>query len=337
MFENNNKDKVKEWIILNQFGRRNLSLFQRSELVLELKTLYAEQAKKRMLSGKKPDPVLNSEQGRTNEILSKKSNVGHDTIAKVEKIKAKAPQEVIDNVRSGKITINRAFDTVIKKEKAEERKNKANESANIVITNTDCDFRFGEFYEVLSDIPDNSLDMILTDPPYPYDCITLWSELANFASQKLKDGGFCVAYSGQLFLPEVMKRMSEHLTYYWLCGLQHIGKVGQRFEVNLFNRFKPILIYQKGEKMKQKNWSEDLFISPQPDKQYHEWGQSIEPFIKLIELFEPVTICDPFTGGGCVPIACLEKKVKFIGAEIDTDTYNITKKRIYEWKCKTSI
>ena len=32
-----NRDKAREWIILNQFGRRNLTAFQRSELALQLK------------------------------------------------------------------------------------------------------------------------------------------------------------------------------------------------------------------------------------------------------------------------------------------------------------
>ncbi|HNZ28154.1 MAG TPA: hypothetical protein PKK13_13100 [Spirochaetota bacterium] len=40
-----NREKVIEWIILNQFGRRNLTNFQRSELALRLKDYYSKLAK----------------------------------------------------------------------------------------------------------------------------------------------------------------------------------------------------------------------------------------------------------------------------------------------------
>ena len=40
-----NRDKAREWIILNQFGRRNLTAFQRSELALQLKPVVKAEAK----------------------------------------------------------------------------------------------------------------------------------------------------------------------------------------------------------------------------------------------------------------------------------------------------
>ena len=46
------RDAVKRWIIERQFGRRNLMPFQRAELALKFKPMLAEDAKRRMLSGK---------------------------------------------------------------------------------------------------------------------------------------------------------------------------------------------------------------------------------------------------------------------------------------------
>ena len=40
-----NRDEAKEWIIRNQFGRRNLTPFQRAELALQLKPLIQAKAK----------------------------------------------------------------------------------------------------------------------------------------------------------------------------------------------------------------------------------------------------------------------------------------------------
>ena len=43
-------DEAKRWIILNQFGRRNLSAYDRSVLALKLKPIIAEKAKERMIN-----------------------------------------------------------------------------------------------------------------------------------------------------------------------------------------------------------------------------------------------------------------------------------------------
>jgi len=40
-----NENDVKEWMINNQFGRRNLSNYQRSVLALELESVFSERAK----------------------------------------------------------------------------------------------------------------------------------------------------------------------------------------------------------------------------------------------------------------------------------------------------
>jgi len=51
------------------------------------------------------------------------------------------------------------------------------------------DLRHGDFKEVLADIPDGSVDCIITDPPYPYEFIECWSDLAVFAKRVLKPNG----------------------------------------------------------------------------------------------------------------------------------------------------
>ena len=47
------RDAAKEWIIKNQFGRRNLSPYMRAQLALKLKPIFSEQGKKKQ--GKRND------------------------------------------------------------------------------------------------------------------------------------------------------------------------------------------------------------------------------------------------------------------------------------------
>lgn len=102
--EFDSRDDVKAWIIQNQLGRRNLNTYNRSLLALELKPLIAERAKKRQDLGLKSD-----EGARTDETLGKIANVGKDTIRKVETIERDGSDYIKEKVRSGDITINKAY------------------------------------------------------------------------------------------------------------------------------------------------------------------------------------------------------------------------------------
>jgi len=51
------EDDAKEWMILNQFGRRNLSNYQRSVLALDLEHIFAEKAKLNQLSSLRQNTV----------------------------------------------------------------------------------------------------------------------------------------------------------------------------------------------------------------------------------------------------------------------------------------
>ena len=98
------RERVIEWIILNQFGRRNLPAHERARLALRLKPMIAEKAEYRMLN-----PMQNSAQGTTRDELAKVAGVSHDTIAKVERIEADAPVPVVEASRKGEISVNAAY------------------------------------------------------------------------------------------------------------------------------------------------------------------------------------------------------------------------------------
>tara|TARA_R100000655_G_scaffold33594_2_gene66099 strand:+ start:5809 stop:6846 length:1038 start_codon:yes stop_codon:yes gene_type:complete len=208
-------------------------------------------------------------------------------------------------------------------ERQEEIHKKIEEGRNKLI---DIDFRLGDFEEVLSDMPDNSVDCIITDPPYPKEYINCWSKLAKFAKRVLKPNGFCIAYSGQMHLPEVIKRMNEHLDYYWTFALYHEGQTQIVNGVNLICRWKPVLVYQK-DKKKIKNTFQDYFISESREKNNHDWQQSKSGVSYLIEMFTNPgdLICEPFAGSGTTILAAINKNRSIIASEIDEDTYNIAK------------
>ena len=56
--EFSNREEAKMWIIKNQFGRRNLSIYDRGKLALQLEDLFAVKAKEKQLSTLKQNAVF---------------------------------------------------------------------------------------------------------------------------------------------------------------------------------------------------------------------------------------------------------------------------------------
>ncbi|MGD0955190.1 MAG: hypothetical protein ABR985_22845, partial [Methanotrichaceae archaeon] len=84
---------AKIWIILNQFARRNLSDFARSELALQLEPLYAAKAKKNLkthtVEGYQPLVNVSNPAINTREELAKIAEVSGTNISKPKAILAK--------------------------------------------------------------------------------------------------------------------------------------------------------------------------------------------------------------------------------------------------------
>lgn len=120
------------WIIKNQFGRRNLPAYERARLALRLKPVIAERAKakeaERKTTFQKSEKSFLPEVNTTKE-LATAAGVSHDTIAKVEKIEAKAPEEVKQQLRSGEMSINQAYQQIRREEKEERREEERQENA----------------------------------------------------------------------------------------------------------------------------------------------------------------------------------------------------------------
>ncbi|MBM3253111.1 MAG: site-specific DNA-methyltransferase [Candidatus Omnitrophica bacterium] len=169
-----------------------------------------------------------------------------------------------------------------------------------------------------ADIEENSIDCIITDPPYPQEFLSLWKDLGEFAYKVLKPSGFLIAYSGQYHLPKVFELLNGQLEYVWTMAILLPGSTQIINARNLMCGWKPILIYCKPP-FRKLNTFYDVITSPQGEKQYHNWQQSEGGVRKLIEIFsnEGDIILDPFSGVGTFPKVAYEMKRQAIGIEID--------------------
>ena len=153
-----NRSEVIEWIITNQFGRRNLNNYVRGTLAIRLRSEIVERAKenqKTSSGGKNPQLIQKSGKAvNTDKELAKIAGVSHDTISKVSKIEEKGSEEVKKALAKGEISINEAY----KKIKAEEtRQARVNTIVEISKGNSSLD-QIAEFYPV-----------VYVDPPWRYE------------------------------------------------------------------------------------------------------------------------------------------------------------------------
>lgn len=106
------KEAAMIWMINNQIGRRNLSAYQRAVLALKTKPMLEKQARENQGSRTDLTSVRNLTNVDTKKELAKIAGVSHDTIHKVETIENDGDKELIDQVKRGEKTINRAYQEV---------------------------------------------------------------------------------------------------------------------------------------------------------------------------------------------------------------------------------
>jgi len=325
-----NEEDVKVFIINLQLGRRNLVEFVKIELLQIRKEILKALGKEKMSSGGKGLSTIDKPSHNTRETLSKELNISSGKLAQAEVVIKKADEKTKEKLRSGEVSINNVYQEIKKEEKKEDVRIERQKLSEIGKTKKiDIDFRLGDFEEVFKDIKDGSIDCIITDPPYPLEFIDCYSKLSRFAKRVLKPNGFCIAYAGHINLPEVTKRMSEHLTFYWIFCMHQPGVTKIVQPRKIMASWKPILIYQNGFKQNSKV-IRDYFTSEQMEKDGHDWQQSISGVAYLVEMFTKPgdLVLEPFAGSGTTIKVCIDKGRKIIASEIDEDTYNIAKAKL---------
>ena len=175
----------------------------------------------------------------------------------------------------------------------------------------------GDFMELSSALPEDSVDLIFTDPPYAPEFLRFYGELAEIGRRILAPQKFLFAYCGNAWLGDIITDMGRSLDYFWtICGYQpesnHIFQMR-----NIGCHWRPVVVFSKG-KSRSPRFIPDLWATNR-DKTYHEWGQGVkfpQKYIhKICELGD--LVFDPFCGGGTIPAVCKMLGRKYLAFEID--------------------
>jgi site-specific DNA-methyltransferase (adenine-specific) len=187
----------------------------------------------------------------------------------------------------------------------------------------------GDARELAKAIPDESVDLIFTDPPYHKHNAHLFGVLARIGGRVLRRGGLLLTLAGQAALPACIEYLLSHLDYYWLSSMPHsLGHVGRYHPKQIMCGGKPFLWFSRGA-VASHNYVFDTF-APKLDKAHHEWGQPVGWFMYYINKLtdDCQVILDPFTGGAAVPVACIWSSRRYLAFEIEPDTAEIARERV---------
>ena len=205
----------------------------------------------------------------------------------------------------------------------------------------------GDCLELMKDIPDNSIDLVLTDPPYGVRKKEDWDNFNNFIEKidiwinecyRISKNGVIWFCAGAM-IPFILKNKEElfHRILFWNkpAGSQFNGASNN----NIWYSTECILVFKKGDlskKGKNEKYGYGFFRA-----RTHKFDDFKHPTAKpyllmnwLIRHYsdENDLILDPFIGSGTTAVACKALKRRYIGIDINKEYIDITNERLRKTK-----
>ena len=220
------------------------------------------------------------------------------------------------------------------------------EDARAGVNVSDPHFILGDCTTVLETIPDNSLDLLLTDPPYGIDYESEHREVSPFgkfendtlqetlttlekalaqAHRKLKENSHVYIFTSWKTYPFIRSIVANYFTVknllVWVKNNWTAGDLdGNYGQIHEF-----ILFAHKGRRhLNGRRDASVLHFDRVPENgRVHPTEKPLSLLEYLIEKSSQPgeVVCDPFAGVGSTCIAAKNKERKYLGIEIDTQWY----------------
>lgn len=209
------------------------------------------------------------------------------------------------------------------------------------------DLYLGDCLEHIKQLPNATVDMVCTDPPYGM----------GFRSNYRQDRYDKIENDSTIdWLPllakEIFRVSKENTAHYVFCSFHNIDIFKQTFEKyfkvknilvweknntsmgDLKADFAPkiefILFLQKGRRHIEGKRDPNIVRFARTGNKLHPTQKPVDLCEYLISKFSVVgdTVFDPFMGSGTTGVACTNINRNFIGVEMDVDYFKIAEQRI---------
>ena len=196
----------------------------------------------------------------------------------------------------------------------------------------------GDCLELMKDIPDKSIDAVITDPPYGINLDTDYSKIGNTTSKYIPVYGDDVAPDYQelfeiglvqvVFGANYWKNIPTQKDNGWICWDKRCTEkadkaIGKPFELAYVYGSKQWRIYR----IQHGGWINN---DGGGIARVHPTQKPLLLMKKILLDYtnEGDTILDPFMGSGTTGVACVQTGRNFIGIEIEPKFFEIAQKRI---------
>lgn len=239
-----------------------------------------------------------------------------------------------DNLPTGVLDTKR-IERIAREHQAEQRRNEPIEPLS---RHGQIDIRHGDLRDVFSDIEPNTVDAIITDPPYlqrfwqPHSPDNVYEALGELANELLRPNGVLAVMigNGLEMLDGVDPQICRSMRRRWRGVYLLPGPRWRAHQERVATGYKPILIYSHPDATEVPWINDDVFTSDGDDKTHHEWGQSESGIASIVErLTKPgQLVVDPFLGGGTTAVVCRDLGRRFIGCDVDGAAVSEARERV---------
>jgi DNA modification methylase len=172
-------------------------------------------------------------------------------------------------------------------------------------------------------IPDQSIDLIFTDPVY--ERLEDYAWLGALAARVLRPSGHLLAWQHVGRLPETQAMLGAFLVYRWTLAMYHPNISKLAITPELFSHWRSCLWYTltRGVKVvKRFRDVQDVPFVANPRHIKHRWSKDPKAIRMWLPCFVPPggVVWDPFTGSGVVPQECKRAGYHFLASELDPAT-----------------
>ena len=174
----------------------------------------------------------------------------------------------------------------------------------------------GNARELTKDIPDESVDLVFTDPVY--DRIADYRWLAKTAARILKPNRACLAFVDTRHDARAQLAMETFLTYQWKLYYTIPGKPGALHLYGIYPCTTICLYFAKGH-VKASPYIPDTFVSTDRPDNGFKWQKNEAILLRWLSSFSSVddVVVDLFCGSGSIPAVCKAARRRYLGFEID--------------------
>ncbi len=188
----------------------------------------------------------------------------------------------------------------------------------------------GEFETLGHVIPNDGVALFVLDPPYAD--IKMYGRLGRLAAEKLRPGGWLVAYHSVHLLAQVVQELGQSLTYYWTLAIRCTGVNKQMNGFRVRSGWKPVLVFQKPPRSLPPDWVNDFHFGGGDEKSHHDWEQPVSEVRYIIERLTDAgdLVVDVTCGSGSALVAAKLAGRRWLGIDADESAARVARLRVRE-------